>query len=142
MPLAGFRSATGRARAREAALQWVRKNAEAFGGDPHNGTIFGESAGALSVEYLLASPATRGLFDKAVVESGYLFTTPELRSRRGEEPSAEAMGPWLAGKLNAPNVATLRAMDARKLVDAECDRVPALWHRRRQDPGASAGRHL
>jgi para-nitrobenzyl esterase len=101
-----------------AALQWVRRNIYAFGGDAHNVTIFGESAGALSVEYLLASPRARGLFGKAIVESGYLFTTPELRAVRYGEKSAEATGAALAAKLGAPDIAALRAMDAQKLTDA------------------------
>jgi para-nitrobenzyl esterase len=101
-----------------AALRWVRENIAPFGGDAKNVTIFGESAGALSVEYLLASPAARGLFDKAIVQSGYLFTMPELRNTRYEEYSAEAIGAYVANKLGEPSISGLRAMDARKLVDA------------------------
>lgn len=101
-----------------AALRWVRENIASFGGDPRNVTIFGESAGALSVEFLLASPPARGLFDKAIVQSGYLFTMPELRQARYEEQSAESIGSALTAKLAAPDIAALRAMDARKLVDA------------------------
>lgn len=101
-----------------AALKWVRENIAAFGGNARNVTVFGESAGALSVEYLLAAPPARGLFDKAIVESGYLFTTPELRTARYEEGSAEAIGAALATKLGAPDIAALRTMDAHKLVTA------------------------
>jgi para-nitrobenzyl esterase len=53
-----------------AALQWVKRNIAAFGGDPENVTIFGFSAGGVSVHSLLASPLARGLFHKAIVESG------------------------------------------------------------------------
>jgi para-nitrobenzyl esterase len=54
-----------------AALKWVKQNIAAFGGDPDNITIFGESAGAQSVLALMASPLARGLFDKAIAQSSY-----------------------------------------------------------------------
>lgn len=58
------------------ALEWVRDNAAAFGGDPGNVTIFGESAGGQNVYTLLLSPQARGLFHRAIVESGGLAFTP------------------------------------------------------------------
>ncbi|XP_074170953.1 carboxylesterase 5A isoform X7 [Rhinolophus sinicus] len=53
-----------------AALTWVQENIESFGGDPHSVTIFGESAGAISVSSLVLSPMANGLFHKAIMESG------------------------------------------------------------------------
>lgn len=92
------------------ALRWVQRNISVFGGNPRNVTIAGESAGALSVMYLMASPAARGLFHKAILESAYMISTPELRDRRfGEEP-AEAIGIRLATKLGVDGVSGLRAM--------------------------------
>jgi len=100
-----------------AALRWVQRNISAFGGNPNNVTIAGESAGALSVIYLMASPPARGLFHKAILQSAYMISTPELRDRRFGEESAEAIGLRVAAKLGANDVAGLRAMDAGQLAD-------------------------
>jgi para-nitrobenzyl esterase len=54
-----------------AALNWVKNNIKQFGGDPHNVTIFGESAGAISINYLMLAPQAKGLFNKALSESGF-----------------------------------------------------------------------
>src|SRR6185312_12531335 len=71
------------------ALQWVKRNITAFGGNPSNVTIAGESAGALSVMYLMASPPARGLFAKAIAESAYMISTPELKESKHGMLSAE-----------------------------------------------------
>lgn len=77
-----------------AALRWVREHIDAFGGDPDNVTLFGESAGAMSVVALLAAPAARGLFHRAIVESGgpYAYTPDE----------AASVAEQLAGQLGVP----------------------------------------
>lgn len=100
------------------ALQWVHRNIRAFGGNPANVTIAGESAGGLSVMYLLAAPAARGLFAKAIAESAYMISTPELKERRFGSPSAEESGRRVADSLHATNLAALRAMDAGALTEA------------------------
>ena len=100
------------------ALKWVKRNIGAFGGDPSNVTIAGESSGGLSVMYLLASPAARGLFAKAIAESAYMISTPELKQNRFGTPSAEESGVSLAAAVHAPDIATLRAMDGGKLTEA------------------------
>lgn len=70
-----------------AALEWVRDNAEAFGGDPDNVTIFGQSGGGGKVSVLCATPAAKGLFHKAIVQSGSTLSTmtAEMSRRIGRE---------------------------------------------------------
>jgi para-nitrobenzyl esterase len=76
----------------QAALRWVQRNIASFGGDPHNVTIFGESAGGLSVLSQVASPQAKGLFERAIAESGsYNLTQTSLAS-------AEAAGEAFATK--------------------------------------------
>src|SRR3954471_1322930 len=81
----------------QAALRWVQRNIQKFGGDRDDVTIFGESAGGLSVHSQLASPLSAGLFDRAIVQSGaYSLSQPSLAS-------AEARGATLADTVGCPD---------------------------------------
>src|SRR5664280_1573840 len=97
-----------------AALQWISKNIEAFGGDPQKVTIAGQSAGSMSVCALVASPLAKGLFRGAIAQSGGILTNFMKRSY----PETEKTGTAFMEKMKAGNIADLRKKTATELIAA------------------------
>ncbi len=108
-----------------AALKWVRKNIHHFGGDPERITVFGQSAGACSVQALVSSPLTRGMIRNAIMQSGGGYDNGLVRDIRPEE--AYKTGKKILTLLDKKNAQDLRRLPASDLVEI----LPQLTKRKK-----------
>ena len=103
-----------------AALRWVRRNIAAFGGNPRQVTIFGQSAGAASVWLLMQSPLARGLFQRAIIMSGPgALPFSGMMTARNQLRKAEAAGRQFADSLGAHSLAGLRQLTPARLLQGK-----------------------
>jgi para-nitrobenzyl esterase len=98
------------------ALRWVRRNIAAFGGDPGNILLFGESAGAHSVGLLMSSPLAQGSFNKAIMESGAWWDSEHGSITTFDQ--ARQIGTAWTTRVGATSVAALRALSAQTIVNS------------------------
>lgn len=98
------------------SLKWVKENIDAFGGDPDNITIFGQSAGGRSVTWLMVSPAAKGLFHKAIAQSAQQLPLRNQSTEKFGMPSAESLDAKFIQTLGVTSLAELRALPADKLL--------------------------
>lgn len=113
-----------------AGLKWVQKNIESFGGDPGKVTIFGESAGGISVSMLCASPVAKGLFNGAISESGGNFGPVQMETRQDgiqHLKGAEKIGIEFAKSMGAESIFELRKIDPEKWANDPLSQMGGFW---------------
>lgn len=110
----------------EAALKWVKNNIAAFGGDPAQVTIFGESAGAANIISQLATPQSRGLYSQAIIESGGIWNKGPMLSAYNTKVEAEEYGLKFAESLGHSGSDAIQQMRNKSAFDL-ANETPYIW---------------